>query len=270
MSITNKYKLTSANWCKFDSKQCQIVITHEIIGINPLNTVQFTNASVETMAPQFTMEERNFLMLGYAREKGSRDFMPRLLNEFAVKFPNTRVPHMNTVRKHFDKQVSLGTINNVNSVKSPGVTHSGRRKTVNTNLVRNNVRNILDQDSVKELGDRATSPVSTARKNSLRISKSSWSRICCDIKYHPYKPIRRQELKQLDLARRVNFCQWISNLTDNQLGNFLFSDEANFELNGCVNSQNVRRYAPLKSSDPMNGGRPDHFVVIETIASPKV
>ena len=209
-------------------------------------------------------------MLGYAREKGSRDFMPRLLNEFAVKFPNTRVPHVNTVRKLFDKQVSLGTINNVNSVKSPGVTHSGRRKTVNTNLVRNNVRNILDQDSVKELGDRATSPVSTARRNSLRISKSSWSRICCDIKYHPYKPIRRQELKQLDLARRVNFCQWISNLTDNQLGNFLFSDEANFELNGCVNSQNVRRYAPLKSSDPMNGGRPDHFVVIKTIASPKV
>ena len=46
----NKHKLTSANWCKFDSKQHQIVITHEINGINPLNTVQFTNVSVETMA----------------------------------------------------------------------------------------------------------------------------------------------------------------------------------------------------------------------------
>ena len=50
LSIMNKHKLTSANWFKFDSKQRRIVITHGINGINPLNTVQFTNVSVETMA----------------------------------------------------------------------------------------------------------------------------------------------------------------------------------------------------------------------------
>ena len=50
----SKYKLTSANWCKFDSKQRQIVITHEINGINPLNRVQFVKDSIETI--QFGLE----------------------------------------------------------------------------------------------------------------------------------------------------------------------------------------------------------------------
>ena len=49
LSIMNKHKLTSANWCKFDSKQRQIVITHEINGINPLNRVQFVKDSIETI-----------------------------------------------------------------------------------------------------------------------------------------------------------------------------------------------------------------------------
>ena len=40
----------------------------------------------------------------------------------------------------------------------------------------------------------------------------------------------------------------------------LVSDETNFLLNGLVNSQNIRRYAKLKSSNPEEGGRPDHFV----------
>ena len=81
------------------------------------------------------------------------------------------------------------------------------------------------------------------------------------MKYHPYRPIRRQELKPEDLPRRIQFCTWIRTLTNNQLGKLVFSDKAYFELNGSVNSQKVRRYAPLKSSDPVNGGRPAHFIV---------
>ena len=75
--------------------------------------------------------------------------------------------------------------------------------------------------------------------------------LCC--RYHPYKPG--------DNILRLAFCHWIITLTDEELLLFLFSDEANFELHGLVNSQNVRRYAPLKSSDPENGGRPEHFLV---------
>ena len=67
LSIMSKYKLTSANWCKFDSKQRQIVITHEINGINPLNRVQFVKDSIETI--QFGLKHftanNNFIMLRY-------------------------------------------------------------------------------------------------------------------------------------------------------------------------------------------------------------
>ena len=41
----------------------------------------------------------------------------------------------------------------------------------------------------------------------------------------------------------------------------LVSDEANFLLCGNINSQNIRQYAELKSSNPEEGGRLDHFAV---------
>ena len=53
--------------------------------------------------------------------------------------------------------------------------------------------------------------------------------------------MRRHELKPADLPRRLTFCTWMLGLTDNQLLEFLFSDEAVFQLCGHVNSQNVRR-----------------------------
>ena len=73
-----------------------------------------------------------------------------------------------------------------------------------------------------------------------------------------------------DPPRRLAFCNWLITLTDQQLQEFLFSDEANFLLSGHVNSQNVRRYAPLKSTDPINGGRPEHFAVDKPTFSAKL
>ena len=96
-----------------------------------------------------------------------------------------------------------------------------------------------------------------------------WWRIKIDIRYHPYKPVRRHALNPADLPRRSTFCTWILGLTDQQLHEFLFSDEAVFQLSGHVNSQNVRRYAPLKQSDPIHGGRPDHFTNDRPTFSPK-
>ena len=45
-----------------------------------------------------------------------------------------------------------------------------------------------------------------------------------------------------------------------ELDNILYSDEASFYLNGSINKQNNRRYAPLKKHDPVQGGRPANFV----------
>ena len=95
---------------------------------------------------------------------------------------------------------------------------------------------------LQEIGDNTVSPVSSGRRNFLGMDKSSWWRLAGDLKYHPYKPIRRQELKPQDLPRRLQFCQWLLTMTEAQLLEFLVSDEANFQLNGHVNSQNIRRF----------------------------
>ena len=52
---------------------------------------------------QFEMEERNFLMLEYHKRKGTRNFVPQLLADFAQKFPGARVPHRNTLVNVFKK-----------------------------------------------------------------------------------------------------------------------------------------------------------------------
>ena len=67
--------------------------------------------------------------------------------------------------------------------------------------------------------------------------------------------IGKSLLEPQDLPRRMNFAQWIISLPEDQLLQFLFSDEANFELSGHVNTQNVRRY-----TEPVHGGRPTQFV----------
>ena len=80
----------------------------------------------------------------------------------------------------------------------------------------------------------------------------------------------RQELKNGDKPRRLAFSRWITEKTDEEMGNLLFSDEASFQLSGYVNSQNVRRYSPTKYVDPVNGGRPEHFIHTKQLGSPKV
>lgn len=222
------------------------------------------------MAPQFSREQRNFLVMEYHKRKGHRDILPQLITDFQNRFPGVRAPSFSAIRRVWKKQMMNGTVNNCNSSSSPGVSHSGRPRTARTpgNIVL--VRDRMNRDSVKQIGDGNVSPVSTTRKNSLQLSKSSWCRISKDLKYHPYKPVRRHELINADYARRRAFCNWLLTRTDQELQKFLFSDEANFELSGYVNSQNVRRYSPLKSADPVHGGRPAHFVVDKPTNSTKL
>ena len=127
---------------------------------------------------------------------------------------------------------------------------------------------IYNRDGQKELDDPLVSPVSSARKNVLGFAKSSWSRIVQEIKYHPYKIVRTQMLKPEDFQRRLTMCQHLAMLSDQELLNFCFSDEATFCLDGEVNTQNVRRYAPLKSHHN-DGGRPEHFALRTTNAPAK-
>jgi len=68
--------------------------------------------------------------------------------------------------------MELGTVLNVNSSTSPGAFHSGRPKSVRTprNVVR--VKQIMDRDARKKIGDGDQSPVNSARRNRIGIDKS--------------------------------------------------------------------------------------------------
>lgn len=62
-------------------------------------------------------------------------------------------------------------------------------------------------------------------------------------KWHPYKMILVQELKENDYARRIDFCDKMMRLYDIDrtfFDNIIFSDEATFQLTGEVNTHNCR------------------------------
>ena len=77
------------------------------------------------------------------------------------------------------------------------------------------------------------SPASSARKNILGLGKSSYNRITKRLKYHPYIPIRLHHLKSLQ------FCNCLTERSDEEMLDILISEEANFQLYGNVNSQST-------------------------------
>ena len=143
------------------------------------------------------------------------------------------------------------TVQNCNSKASPGETHSGAKKTARTPENIEAVRVAVTADRAKDVFDPT---VVSGHRNGLGISQSTFARIVKeDLKLHCYKLERRFEMHPGDKERRLNFARRIIGLSDQQLLNMAFSDEAYFTLDGEVNTQNVRRYAP-------KGERPEGFI----------
>ena len=72
--------------------------------------------------------------------------------------------------------------------------------------------------------------------------------------------IKCHALKETDLDRRRRFADHVlTTMTEADLLNTAFSDEATFTMDGMVNSQNVRRYAKKKTKGVDQGGRPANF-----------
>lgn len=79
------------------------------------------------------------------------------------------------------------------------------------------------------------------------ISKSSVWRTLKKYKWHPYKAVLVHELNEDDPDRRIEFCEdMMARCTADPefVSRVLFSDEATFCLNGAVNRQNCRYWAP--------------------------
>ena len=166
-----------------------------------------------------------------------------------------------TFRELLKKQEKHGTILNCNKASSPGESHSGMKNTAMTPETMEAVKNVLDRDMGKRLGDATMSPVRTARKNKLGLPHSTWNELTQKLNYHPYKIIRRQDLLPEDLPRRLQFCNWLVGRSDEELLQVVVSDKAYFPLTGCVNTQNVRKYAEKKTSNREEGGRPDNLAL---------
>ena len=135
--------------------------------------------------PQFDQPQRTYLALEFHKRRGTKNFLPQLLADFAAQFPGARVPSLNAIRKMHDKFNRLGTINNVNSKTSPGATHSGRPKTSTSDQNKQRVKAVMDRDRVKELSDNAVSPISSGRRNALGLDKSAFWRLAEEVCYHP-------------------------------------------------------------------------------------
>ena len=147
-----------------------------LLGIHCLLSVS------KMVRPQYTTEQRNFLMLQYNKRCGTKNFLPGIIADFMTNWPNSRRPDKKLLKRIYDKQIANGTVHNLNSKTSPGPTHSGRPRTTRTPANTAAVKQVMDDDAAKRIGDGNVSPVSSARRNKLDMDKSSWSRIKKDLR----------------------------------------------------------------------------------------
>lgn len=186
---------------------------------------------------QYTKEERVFMVKNYLEIK-SPDYV---IDAFRNQFPNRNVPSRSTIYRNVTKYSNEGTSLNLNKGRS------GSRRTVRNQQNIAQVRQAL-----------LANPHLSTRRNNLQLTQSSIHRIIHnDLKWHPYKIHVRHELKPQDFARRVRFCRWFIDQCRNNrfLFNVVIGDEAAFQMNGQVNTHNVRQYAPRGQQPSFNFDR---------------
>lgn len=173
---------------------------------------------------QFTNEQRSFMVSRFYQTNS----VARTIRLFVNRFPNARVPHRHTILKNVSKYQLHGTSHNRNR------DGSGRPRSGRTNRNIANVRQMIAQN-----------PRVSARRNPMaNISSSTFNRITrIDLHMHPYRIQARHALQQGDLARRLDFCNWLIGRGNRFLVNMVIGDEAAFHMNGEVNTWNVRSYA---------------------------
>jgi len=90
-------------------------------------------------------------------------------------------------------------------------------------------------------------PRTSLRRNNTGIPKFTLNNIIkLDLRWHPYKITCRHELLPGDLPRRRAYSEWLLGRFE-EVGfveNIIIGDEAAFAMDGGVNTQNVREYAP--------------------------
>ena len=146
------------------------------------------------------------------------------------RFPNRRPPDKRTIVRNSQKYQRHASSQNRNKG------NSGRPKVV---------RSQQNVDAVR--AELTANPEARTRRNNLaHLTKSSFNRIVkFDLKFHPFRMIIRHQLFYGYLQRRINFCNWFQARPARFFErDILIGDEATFTMDGCVNTWNVRSYAP--------------------------
>ena len=154
-------------------------------------------------------------------------------------------------------------VHKLNGKYSQGNSRSGRKPSVRNAETIQAVKNILDNDAAKDADDPN---INSERKNPLGLSASSWCRTAKHDLRYPYKLVVSQKLKPEDISRKLTFADNILNhTTPADTYKTAFSDQANFSLDGGVNTQNTRHYAPRKERNQDQVGRPEQLRLERTI-----
>ena len=186
---------------------------------------------------QLTTDQRVFVVTNFIRTQS----VTEVQNAFRVTFPDRNPPLRNTILKNVRKYQNTGTSLNRNKG------NSGRRRSARSEENIAAVRELLEQD-----------PHVSSRRNPIAVSQPTFNRITrLDLRWHPYRMHVRQELLQNDWPRRLRFSEWFNQRCQNEnfLDRFFIGDEAAFEMNGQVNTHNVREYAPRGNPPAFNFDR---------------
>jgi hypothetical protein len=183
----------------------------------------------------YSSEHKAFMVESYFRNGNKIDGVWRYsvedcMTEFQEQFPNFAIDYMQ-FKKTLDTCIS--SFRETGSVQKR--TSTGRPKK-RTDEVIANAREIMQntpKTSVRHLRQQMNTPLSLGTAHAL-VRK--------DLHMYPYRVTAVQELLPIDYPRRLEFCNWVINMENNEsiLEKLIFTDEAWFHLSGYLNSQNTR------------------------------
>lgn len=193
---------------------------------------------------RFSLEERIFVVQAYYASNNS---VKSTIRKFAEKFGEANKPHRKTVSRIVSKFEETGSVKD-----RPADIHA---------------RSVRNQESVQRVReDVSDHPETSIRRRSrqLGIPSTSLHRILHeDLHNRAYKVQLVQELKPTDHQARRDFADRMLEVSAENpefFDKILFSDEAHFQLNGYVNSQNCRIW----------GSENPHAIVQRSLKPPRV
>lgn len=173
---------------------------------------------------KFTTEERIFIVKNYYKTSRA-SVIEKWQDNFETEPPSVR--QINKVVKKFER---IGTVQDA--------PRCGRPRTVDTPENREMISTFLVE-----------TPTTSSRKAPLQlpnyVSRTSYQRITKRLKFKCYHPRLVHGLLEDDPDRRLQFCELMLNQYQQDrdiFGKIIWSDEAQFKLNGFVNRHNCIYY----------------------------